>query len=273
MAENVAVDCGWGRLLFAQTFPDLPEPGEGAAGRRRRDGATSRSTCAIRTWCWRWRRRSCSSTPPTPSGCGWPTTAPAGGVRAVSSARRLRTARTPKRSTASMPPAAWCRCAPDFFWTSATSRVLTYFVAGRSGDQRRPRRRSWASTMRRAFGDPENGSSLWCLAVDPAGVVPGHRREPGADAGGAFPGARRAAYMDLSVLHDNDEAIALYEKLGFQRVPVFAVKTKNPINEKLFVGAAAGRRRSTPTPGSSSTRRAGAASASRSSMPRAASSA
>ena len=46
--------------------------------------------------------------------------------------------------------------------------------------------------------------------------------------------ARGATYMDLSVLHDNEQAIALYEKLGFRRVPVFALKRKNPINEKLF---------------------------------------
>jgi GNAT-family acetyltransferase (TIGR03103 family) len=42
--------------------------------------------------------------------------------------------------------------------------------------------------------------------------------------------------MDLSVLHDNDQAIALYEKLGFHRIPVFAVKRRNPINEPLFAG-------------------------------------
>ena len=42
--------------------------------------------------------------------------------------------------------------------------------------------------------------------------------------------------MDLSVLCDNAEAIALYRKLGFNRVPVFCIKKKNPINEKLFVG-------------------------------------
>jgi GNAT-family acetyltransferase (TIGR03103 family) len=40
--------------------------------------------------------------------------------------------------------------------------------------------------------------------------------------------------MDLSVLHDNTAAIKLYEKLGFVRVPVFAVKRKNTINEPLF---------------------------------------
>ena len=40
--------------------------------------------------------------------------------------------------------------------------------------------------------------------------------------------------MDLSVAHDNAAAIALYEKLGFARVPVMAVKRKNAINEPLF---------------------------------------
>ena len=45
---------------------------------------------------------------------------------------------------------------------------------------------------------------------------------------------RGRSYMDLSVTHDNAAAIALYEKLGFQRVPVMAVKRKNAINEPLF---------------------------------------
>ena len=35
-------------------------------------------------------------------------------------------------------------------------------------------------------------------------------------------------------MHDNAAAIALYEKLGFERVPVFGVKRKNAINEPLF---------------------------------------
>ena len=38
------------------------------------------------------------------------------------------------------------------------------------------------------------------------------------------------------MLHDNEAAIALYEKIGFQRLPVFAVKRRNVINERLFVG-------------------------------------
>jgi GNAT-family acetyltransferase (TIGR03103 family) len=43
--------------------------------------------------------------------------------------------------------------------------------------------------------------------------------------------------MDLSVMHDNTQAIRLYEKLGFERVPVFALKHKNPWNEPLYMGS------------------------------------
>lgn len=88
---------------------------------------------------------------------------------------------------------------------------------------------------RLAFNDPESGTSLWALAVDPQAEQPGVGRalvsalaDRFARAGGSF--------MDLSVVHDNREAIALYEKLGFYRIPVYTVKCKNPINEELFIG-------------------------------------
>jgi len=84
-----------------------------------------------------------------------------------------------------------------------------------------------------AFNDIENGSSLWSLAVDPQATVPGigetmvrHLVE--------FYRDRGRSQLDLSVMHDNQLAIRLYEKLGFERVPVFAIKHCNPINEKLF---------------------------------------
>ncbi len=88
----------------------------------------------------------------------------------------------------------------------------------------------------RLFSDPELGASLWCLAVDPDCSLPGI----GATLVGALADVfrdRGRAYMDLSVVHDNVAAIALYEKLGFERVPVFGVKRKNAINEPLFTGA------------------------------------
>ena len=84
----------------------------------------------------------------------------------------------------------------------------------------------------------EPGSSLWCLAVDPQATRPGIGEMLVRHLAGYFQ-AKGTPWLDLSVLHDNDRAIALYEKLGFVRVPYFAVKRKNPINEPLFVGPAA----------------------------------
>lgn len=85
-----------------------------------------------------------------------------------------------------------------------------------------------------AFADPEGGTSLWCLAVDPQTSRPG--------VGEALVRALVERYqalgrrwLDLSVMHDNQPAIRLYEKLGFRRVPVYCIKRKNPINEPLFV--------------------------------------
>jgi len=88
---------------------------------------------------------------------------------------------------------------------------------------------------RRAFGDPEQGASLWCLAVDPQALHPKIGETLVRRLAEYFQ-ARGALHLDLSVMHDNREAIELYHKLGFVRIPEFTVKHKNPINEKLFVG-------------------------------------
>jgi GNAT-family acetyltransferase (TIGR03103 family) len=87
----------------------------------------------------------------------------------------------------------------------------------------------------RAFDDPERGASLWCLAVDPQAARPLVGETLVRRLAEYFQ-ARGARHMDLSVLAENRLAIDLYEKLGFTRVPVFTVKRKNAINEKLFVG-------------------------------------
>lgn len=87
-------------------------------------------------------------------------------------------------------------------------------------------------------GERNVGSSLWCLAVDPQATRPGVGEALVRYLASKF-SARGIPWLDLSVLHDNTQAIALYEKLGFVRVPFFAVKRKNPINERLFVGPSA----------------------------------
>ncbi len=96
-----------------------------------------------------------------------------------------------------------------------------------------------------AFADPENGSSLWALAVDPQAPHPGigvalvnHIAE------GFY--AKGRSFMDVSVMHDNTEAIGLYEHMGFHQVPVFCVKNKNAINETLFTASAPDEHRLNP---------------------------
>jgi GNAT-family acetyltransferase (TIGR03103 family) len=88
---------------------------------------------------------------------------------------------------------------------------------------------------RKAFNDPEHGSSLWCLAVDPHCSRPGvgevlvrHLIEHFL--------SRGLSYLDLSVLHDNRQAKSLYAKLGFRNLSTFAIKRKNGINQPLFLG-------------------------------------
>lgn len=86
-----------------------------------------------------------------------------------------------------------------------------------------------------ACGDSERGCSLWSLAVDPQCVRNGIGLALVSELASRFH-ARGLQHMDLSVMHDNQQAIALYEKLGFERVPIFCVKNRNPINETLYVG-------------------------------------
>ncbi|MEZ5655945.1 MAG: N-acetylglutaminylglutamine synthetase [Sphingobium sp.] len=86
------------------------------------------------------------------------------------------------------------------------------------------------------LGEEDKGSSLWCLAVDPQARQPGLGKALTRRLAEYF-WDRGADYMDLTVMHDNDQAIALYEKLGFKRIQSFTVKRKNTFNEKLFTGS------------------------------------
>lgn len=87
----------------------------------------------------------------------------------------------------------------------------------------------------KAFEDPDHGSSLWCLAIDPRCARPGVGEVLVRHLVEHFM-SRGLAFMDLSVMHDNRLAKNLYAKLGFRNLPTFAVKCKNSINQKLFMG-------------------------------------
>lgn len=123
---------------------------------------------------------------------------------------------------------------PDFFWRRRDSRAFVYLVAEDDATG------TVIGTVTgidhfRAFGDPQRGTSLWCLAVDPQTRHSGVGEALVKRLAREFK-ERGCRTLDLSVLHDNELAIQLYEKLGFSRVPVYTLKRKNPINERLFAG-------------------------------------
>lgn len=233
MERDVVVECGWGRLIFGQTFADPCK----AADLLRHERPGRRDICfylrdphvalahapqelfldpshTFRLWFDRYR----------PS-------------RRRREGFTVRLVRTPEEAdqvnriyvTRHMVPFQ-----DDFLWRNRNSRVLTVLVAV---DDHTGRVVGVVTGVdhKRAFNDPDNGSSLWALAVD------GQTQHPGIGEAlvrqlAEHYQARGRAFMDLSVMHSNEMAIRLYEKLGFERVPVFCLKHKNSINERLFIG-------------------------------------
>jgi GNAT-family acetyltransferase (TIGR03103 family) len=126
----------------------------------------------------------------------------------------------------------------DFIWENHASRLFTYLLAV-DAENGQVLGVVMGVDHKNAFGDPERGTSLWALAVDAQASVPGIGQALVRQLAEHYQ-ARGRSYMDLSVMHDNVQAIRLYRKLGFERVPVFALKHKNPHNEPLFVGADVG---------------------------------
>ena len=120
----------------------------------------------------------------------------------------------------------------DVMWGNHRTRSFTYLVA----EDRRTGKIVGTVTgvdHQLAFGDPEGGTSLWCLAVHAQDAPPGTGEALVRVLAERYVGRGRA-YLDLSVMHDNAGAILLYRKLGFTRVAAVCVKRKNPINTPLF---------------------------------------
>jgi len=231
--SETVVDCGWGRLIFGQTFDELKRLAEclqeERAGTRDvalylRDPHVVLSYApqdlfldpshTFRLWLDRYQHSH-----RRPRGFF---------VRLLNSREDCEAAHRLYASRRMVPPT------PEFIWEHRVSRVLQYWVAEDENDG------SIIGVVNgvdhhEAFGDVEGGASLWALAVDSQAPYPGIG-ETLVRQVAEFYQARGRSFLDLSVMHDNRNAIRLYEKLGFSRVPVFAMKNKNAFNEPLFIG-------------------------------------
>jgi GNAT-family acetyltransferase (TIGR03103 family) len=235
LASEVAIDAGWGRLIFAHTFDDNQrladaicdeQPGQRNIALYIKDPHVVLAlkphelfldpSHTYRLWLHTYRA---SRVLPR----GFRVRRAQGRADAEAIANLL-------ASRNMVPPG------PNFILSQITSKVLTHFVA--EDEQGKIIGTVMGVDHSRAFNDVENGSSLWALAVDPQASPPGIGRALTASLADHF-AARGRDYMDLSVMHDNDAVINLYEKMGFQRVPVFCIKKKNAINEPLYTGRAA----------------------------------
>ncbi len=231
---DVEIDCGWGRLIFAHTFDD---PGRLADSLRKEQSGRRDIALYVRNPhvvlsiapqelfldpSDTYRLWMSDYTPPGKQGKGFVI-------------RRLRTRADAKAINRIYATRHMVKAPEGFIWKNRSRRELTYLVAEdkKTGDIIGT---ATGIDHVNAFNDPENGSSLWCLAVDPQCPLPGVGRAL-TDYLIAHFQARGRNFMDLSVLHENSQAIALYEKMGFQRIPAFCLKRKNPINEPLFIGA------------------------------------
>ena len=234
MRSNVVLDCGWGRLLFGQTFDDSADLTEVLRGEEsgKRDIAmylrdphvlVSKAPAELfidpsltfRLWLHTYRPAREA-------------------VRGVI-VRKMRTEFDAEETNRIYAANGMVTADAATMWANQRTQRFTYLVA-EDADTGRIVGTVTGVDHVFSFRDPENGSSLWCLAVDPQVRRPGVGEALVRTLAERYQ-ARPRAYMDLSVMHDNTGAIALYEKLGFVRVPVFAVKRKNSINEPLFTPA------------------------------------
>jgi GNAT-family acetyltransferase (TIGR03103 family) len=230
---EAAIDCGWGRLIFAQTFGDAATLAEALRAEQadRRDIAFYvRDPHVLLAKA----PQELFLDPSHTYRLELATYRPARSRRRGFTIRRLTTQADAEAVNVIYDTHSMVPVPPDFFWRHRDARALTVLVA-EDLDTGSVIGSVMGVDHRLAFDDPDRGSSLWCLAVSPQAPHAGVGESLVRRLAEHFKG-RGAAFMDLSVLHDNDGAIALYEKLGFRRVPLFAVKRKNPINEKLFAG-------------------------------------
>jgi len=205
--EKALIHCGWGRLIFADTFPDSPSlvdtlleeaPGE-------RDIAFYATSPHV----------ALSLAPqqvfldPSHTYRLWLADYRASRRRPMGFfVRRLRNRSDAEAVNRIYAKANMVQVPTDFLLNNVSSRRLTYLVAEdeTSGEI--------VGTVTgidhyRAYNDPQRGASLWCLAAEPQASHPGVGETLVRQLAEHYL-ARGRAFLDLSVMHDNEAAIALY---------------------------------------------------------------
>ena len=136
---------------------------------------------------------------------------------------------------------------PDFVWKHRRSRTLTWLVAKDEASGEVVGVVMGVDHVH-AFRDPDFGTSLWSLAVDPQSAPPGVGEALVRRLAERFQGRGRA-FMDLSVMHDNEGAVGLYEKAGVPAgAGVHRQAAQRSEREAVHRPAGGGRGVSTPTP-------------------------
>lgn len=227
---DVVLDCGWGRIVFGQTFTDP----DGLRSALREEASGHRDICIYPREPHVLVAQAPNELFVDPSHTyrldlsTW-----SAGPANAAVVRPLRTADDVAAVNAVYAITGLLRAEPSLVLANAQNPVFTYLVAQEPGTGRVIGTVTGVDHVE-AFDDPEGGTSLWCLAVDPQARLAGVGAHL-TDALARHYVQRGRSYVDLSVLHDNRKAIDLYERVGFVRVPVLSLKRKNTINERLFV--------------------------------------
>lgn len=233
MDAEVIIDCGWGHLIFGQTFDDHDKLIdlflEEKTGRRdlaiyvrNHHVLLSKApnllfvdpSITFRLWLHKYRM---------------PKRRP-GGFRI----RFMQGHKDAERVNEIYQKSGMVEADPQIMIENQFKQTFTYFVAVDQEDG------EIIGTItgidhKAAFADPDNGSSFWALSVDPDRRARGVGRAL-VRAVAEYYLAKGRSYLDLSVLHNNKKAIALYKALGFEQIPVYVIKRKNNINEVYYTG-------------------------------------
>lgn len=233
VGSKISVECGWGRLVFGQTFSDADDLA--AAVQQEREGqrdvalyvrdphvVLSKAPHALFLDPSHTFRLDLDSLPEIPA----------------EEADRITIRRAAPEDQAAIDTIYEARrMVPlaEGFIASLNEQPATIVLVAEDKSDKQIHGVVMGVDHTKAFGDPDNGSSLWALAVDTRTRIPGVGRKLVIALATHFRDQGRS-FMDLSVIHNNKEAIALYDKLGFKQVPAYCIKKKNPVNERLFIG-------------------------------------